>query len=60
MLVLVITGKDMREFVFHSRDSDWIGEFHHEANEAVSTHELQVMAQTDPKWTVYRQFLLAP
>ena len=60
VLVLVITGTGMREFVFHARTDDWIGEFDREASASVRTHQVQVMAQNDPGWTVYRQFVPAP
>jgi len=57
VLVAVITGKNMREFVFHAHASDWIADFDQEASAAVTSHELQVMAQLDPDWNVYASLL---
>jgi hypothetical protein len=53
----VITGTDMREFVFHAQDGNWIAEFHRQAEAAVSTHAVQVIAETDPGWSVFREFV---
>lgn len=57
ILVGRITGRSMREFIFHASDHDWIGDFHSEVQASVTSHEVQVMAQTDPGWTVYQQLL---
>ena len=56
-LVGVITTRSMREFVLYTGESDWIEPFHHSLQERVTTHEVQVMAQRDPEWNVYRQFV---
>jgi hypothetical protein len=57
VLVAVITGKNVRELVLQARDSEWVAEFHRAADEAIATHEVQVIAETDPDWEVYRSLL---
>ena len=57
VLVAAITGDNVREFVFHARDSEWIAAFHREAMATVVTHEVQVMAEHDPDWTVFHDLL---
>jgi hypothetical protein len=47
----------MREFVLYTAAGDWIEDFHHDLQAAVPSHEIQVMAQTDPKWKVYGSFV---
>jgi hypothetical protein len=50
----------MHEFVLHSKNHEWIGDFHRDAQAAVTTHKVQLIAQTDPEWAVYEQLLPAP
>jgi hypothetical protein len=57
VLAGVITTGGMREFVLYTNSSGWIEDFHHALEEEVSTHEVQVMARTDPKWSVYKSFV---
>jgi len=57
VLVGVITTNGMREFVLYTGSGDWIAGFHEELKAALPTHEVQVMAQTDPSWSVYHQFV---
>jgi hypothetical protein len=56
VLVGVITTNSMREFVLYTRTSDWIATFD-ERLRSIETHRPQVMAQPDPSWNVYRQFV---
>jgi hypothetical protein len=56
-LVGVITTSGMREFVLYTGSGDWIETFHSELRSALPTHDVQVQAQTDPDWEVYRQFV---
>jgi hypothetical protein len=56
VFVGVITTAGMREFVLYTGSSDWIEGFHRVLEAALPTHEVQVMAQTDPAWSVYLQF----
>jgi hypothetical protein len=37
----------------HARESGWIEQFHREAQEAIATHEVQVVAQDDPGWETF-------
>jgi hypothetical protein len=57
VLVCVLTTRSMREFVFHSQTSDWIEPFHRDMQGAIPEHEVQVMAQRDPGWSVYEQIV---
>jgi hypothetical protein len=57
VLVGVITTHGMREFVLYTAADDWIEDLHHDLQAAVPSHEIQVMAQTDPKWKVYGSFV---
>lgn len=57
VIVCVLTTTAMREFVFHSQTSDWIEQFHRAMKEAISGHQVQVMAQRDPEWSVYEQLI---
>jgi Family of unknown function (DUF695) len=53
VIVAVITVSGVRELVLHARASGWIEEFHREAQEAIATHEVQVVAQDDPGWETF-------
>jgi hypothetical protein len=57
VMVGTITTNSMREFVLYTDKADWIEEFDHAMQAAVKGHTVQVMAQTDPKWAVYSQFV---
>lgn len=57
ILVGVITTGGMREFVLYTGSGDWIEGFHRDLAAALPSHEVQVIAKTDPKWSVYRQFV---
>lgn len=57
VFVGVITTGGMREFVLYTGSGDWIPAFHQDLRAALPDHDVQVMAQTDPKWSVYRQFV---
>jgi Family of unknown function (DUF695) len=57
VLVGVITTAGMREFVLYTGSADWIGEFDQQLNSVIEGREIQVMAQRDPAWDVYRAFV---
>jgi hypothetical protein len=57
VMVGAITTNSMREFVLYTEKADWIEEFDEAMQAAVKGHRVQVMAQTDPKWTHYSQFV---
>ena len=57
VFVGVLTTGGMREFVLYTGSGDWIPAFHQDLIAAMPTHEVQVMAQTDPKWATFRQFV---
>jgi hypothetical protein len=57
VLVGVLTVKGVRELVLYSREGEWIEGFHQELQRSITTHEVQVMAQRDPKWTIFHQFV---
>ena len=56
-LINVEPEGDQREFVLYTNSSVWIEEFHRVMKEEVPTHQIQVMARTDPKWSVYKSFV---
>ena len=57
VLVGVITTGGMREFVLYTGSGEWIPAFHTDLKSALPTHDVQMVAETDPKWSVYRQFV---
>jgi len=57
VLVGVITTAGMREFVLYTNSSAWIEAFHETMKAAVQTHQVHVMAKTDPDWSVYKSFV---
>ena len=57
VLVGVITTGGMREFVLYTGSGEWIPAFHTDLKSALPAHDVQMVAETDPKWSVYRQFV---
>ena len=57
VLVGVITTGGMREFVLYTGSREWIAAFHESLKSVLPTHDVQVMAQTDREWSVYRRFV---
>jgi len=57
VLVGVITTNGRREFVMYAGSGDWIPAFHDDLKATLPTHEVQVLSQSDPSWSVYRQFV---
>ena len=53
VMVAVVTTGEMREFVLYTGSGDWIAQFDADLQAAAGGHEVQVMAQTDPGWSVY-------
>lgn len=51
--VAVISTAGMREFVFYAPDVTWVKGWAESLEKAVSTHEIQLMAEPDPEWEVY-------
>jgi hypothetical protein len=47
----------MREFVAYTGDGSWLPEFDRGLQTAVTTHEVQIDARTDPDWSAYRQLV---
>ncbi len=54
VLVAVITTRGVREFVLHTGSADWIDGFHRDLDAALLTHQVQVLAELDLDWTVYK------
>lgn len=54
--VLAITNGVMKEFVFYIPPNVDIKSIHEAAQAAVSTHEVQCVAEHDPKWDTYFSF----
>ena len=57
VLVGVITTNGKREFVMYAASRDWIAGLHEDLKAALPTHQVQVLSQSDPSWSVYRQFV---
>jgi hypothetical protein len=57
VLAGVITTAGMREFVLYTNASAWIEDYHRDLAKDITTHEVQVIAKTDPEWTAYRAFV---
>jgi Family of unknown function (DUF695) len=57
VLVAVLTTNGMREFVAYTGDGSWLPEFDRGLQTAVTTHEVQIDARTDPDWSAYRQLV---
>ena len=55
--VLTITTNGMREFVLYTMDAEGVRKAFPSLKETVSTHDLQLMIQSDPGWSVYKQFV---
>jgi hypothetical protein len=43
--------------VLHARESGWIEQFDHEAQTAITTHDVQVVAQHDPACEVFEDIV---
>ena len=56
ILALVLTTGTMREFVFYITAGADIGAIHAAIQEGVSTHEVQCIGITDPKWDTYTEY----
>lgn len=56
VLAAVISTGGMREFVLYSGERDWLPALHADLKSLLPDHEVQMMAQTDPAWSVYRFF----
>ena len=56
VLVLSITTKGMREFVLYTTDADAVRAAFGALQSSFPGHELQLMIQPDPEWSVYLQF----
>ena len=59
VLVGVITTRSMREFVLYTGSDDWIPAAHADLIALLPTHEVQMVAESDPSWSVYRGFVEA-
>ena len=54
VLTAVITTSGMREFVLYTGSKGWIRDWTERFQAETATHQIQVMSQPDPKWSVYR------
>ena len=55
VLVAVITTSGTREFVLYTGASEWVAQFHEDLRAALPSHRVDVIAETDPTWSVYLQ-----
>ncbi len=56
LLVAIITTSGMREFVFYTRDPEWVRHRFEFVRKRVTTYEIQLMIQEDKRWKVYARF----
>lgn len=55
LMVAVITTSGMQEYVFYSRDPHSVQQRFEEFRKRITTHEIQLMIQSDKAWRVYDQ-----
>jgi len=55
--VLSITTGNFKEFVFYTKDGNVIPSAHTSLRSQISSHDMQCVAEQDPKWTLYSSFL---
>jgi Family of unknown function (DUF695) len=56
VLVAVLTTGSMREFILYAGSDDWIPQAHTDLKALLPSHEVQMIAKTDPGWSVYWHF----
>lgn len=54
--VLSITTGTLKEFVFYIENGDSVAGIHEKLRAETTTHDVQCMAEHDPKWAVYGSF----
>ncbi len=54
--VLAIATGTFKEFVFYMKNGDRVAEIHKQVMSEITSHEIQCVAEHDPKWTVYASF----
>jgi uncharacterized protein DUF695 len=57
ILVGVLSTAGMREFVYYSTNEIVVREKFEQLRRSISSHDLQLIIQKDPAWSVYRQFI---
>lgn len=55
LMVAVITTSGMQEYVFYTRNPHSLQQRFEELRKRITTHEIQLMIQTDRAWRVYDQ-----
>lgn len=55
LMVAVITTSGMQEYVFYTRDPHSVQQRFEELRKRITTHEIQLMIQSDKAWRVYGQ-----
>ena len=55
LFVAVITTGGMREFVFYTREPQSVRQRFEELHSRITSHEIQLMIQSDRTWRVYAQ-----
>jgi Family of unknown function (DUF695) len=56
VLVAVLTTGSMREFILYTGSDDWIPQAHTDLKALLPSHDVQMIAKTDPGWSVYWHF----
>lgn len=55
LMVAVITTSGMQEYVFYTREPHSVQQRFEELRKRITTHEIQLMIQSDKPWRVYDQ-----
>jgi hypothetical protein len=55
LLVAIITTSGMREFVFYTRAPQQLQERFQQLRNRITSHEIQLMIQSDKTWRIYAQ-----
>ena len=57
LFAAVLSTGGMREFVFYTSDQEYVKWKFEEIRQSIHTHQIQLMIQSDPTWSVYKQLL---
>jgi hypothetical protein len=53
---LSITTGTFKEFVFYIKNGDCVANIHEKLRGEITSHDVQCMAEHDPKWKIYASF----
>ncbi len=56
MLVVSVTGADVREYLIYTENGAWVDDLRRELADAIAPHSADVMVQEDRAWAGYRKY----